>query len=236
MLRTFALVTALLFSLPVIAQTSTVGDWSGELDISSRQPGAPPLTIILHISEGAEGLSASLDSPDQGAYGLPFDAVVVDADSVTLTATQMGITYSGHISADSISGTWNQGQVSFPLTVVPHVEQAAAEDSGPKEPVKPGDYTGRWTGIIEIDGGGEIHMTFRLDKQDDGTYDAYISAPAQGADDLSLGKATISGRNITIPVPPASAQYVGTISEDERSVDGEWQQGGEKTELELARE
>ncbi len=64
MRRIFQLLCVLLLvPLALAAQTSLSGDWEGKL------------RLILHLSEEAGRWSASLDSPDQGAYALRADEV-----------------------------------------------------------------------------------------------------------------------------------------------------------------
>lgn len=231
------LLVAILVALPALAQ-SPVGDWSGGLDVSTIQPDGPTLSIIVHITETDGEYAATMDSPDQGAFGIPFDTASMEGDLLTLTAATLGVTYTGTVSDGQIDGTWSQGPAEIPLMLAPHVaaEEVAEAPSGAKADIKPGDFTGDWAGIMEVAGGGQIRVTFHLTKLEDGTYDVSVSAPAQGADHFELGKATISGNAVTIPVPPASAEFVGTFSDDEMTAEGQWQQGGEKIDMTLTRQ
>ncbi|MDX1440009.1 MAG: hypothetical protein R3284_08915 [Rubricoccaceae bacterium] len=240
MIKRLLLTATFVLASPAIAQTDIVGDWSGVLDPSLARPGASPLTLVFHIAEADSGYSVTLDSPDQGAFGLPFDSASLQGDTLTLAAAAMGATFTGVVSEGQIGGSWKQGPVELPLVLSPNVadedENAEETTSSDKANVKPGDYTGDWEGIMQLASGGEVRLTFHLILQEDGTYDAAVSAPAQGADHLSVGKATINGKSVTIPVPPASARFVGTFSDDEMSAVGQWQQGGEKLDMTLTRQ
>ncbi|HEY6253939.1 MAG TPA: DUF3887 domain-containing protein [Candidatus Angelobacter sp.] len=80
-----------LFFVPVKTQSSTAetaanpvdvtGDWLGTLQV-----GATRLRFIFHISKTADGLKATLDSPDENASGLPVSSVEVNGSAVTLEA------------------------------------------------------------------------------------------------------------------------------------------------------
>jgi pimeloyl-ACP methyl ester carboxylesterase len=106
------------------AQEAVVGTWSGTLDT-----GVAELRIVLHVEEGDDGLTATMDSPDQGATGIPVSDVTVTGDSVALEVAQIGGTYEGTLTsaADTMAGTWTQQGRSFPLTFTP----ADASDAGP---------------------------------------------------------------------------------------------------------
>ena len=58
-----------------------MGTWSGTLEASGG------LRIVFHIEQGEDGLTATMDSPDQGAIGVPVSDVTAVGDSVTLAVT-----------------------------------------------------------------------------------------------------------------------------------------------------
>jgi len=58
-----------------------------------------------------------MDSPDQGAKGIACDKVTVDGNSINITSTMIGGSYTGSLSEDkkTITGKFNQGGGSFDL-------------------------------------------------------------------------------------------------------------------------
>ena len=93
-------------------QVKPEGDWEGTLDA-----GVAKLKLVIHIVKKGEQLMATLDSPDQGATGLPVDSIGVTDGSIQLDMKSLGATYKGKFSSDGsrIEGEFNQlGQV-FPL-------------------------------------------------------------------------------------------------------------------------
>lgn len=124
---------------PLAAQAADgsrwVGDWGGTL-----QAGPTELPIVFHITEGDEGLSATMDSPAQGAFGIPMDAVVVAGDTLTLSLRAAQARYQGVLQADgTVAGTWTQGPAALPLNLAP--VEAGAEAVDPDVPVIPDPAT-----------------------------------------------------------------------------------------------
>jgi len=113
------------------------GAWMGSLDT-----GALKLRVIFHIVNTEDGLTATLDSPDQGAKGLPVTSVTRDEASLKMEAKQLGGVFEGKIAADrsAIEGTWKQGGANLPLVLKPVKDQSELERKHPQNPVKPYPY------------------------------------------------------------------------------------------------
>src|SRR5215469_9279963 len=114
------------------------GDWLGTLTI-----GATRLRIVFHITEGAGGLEATIDSPDQNASGLPVSAVRVSGPAVTLESTHLNAIFEGKISTDlnTLDGTWKQGILESPLTLRRVKDKAElALPARPQNPKRPYPY------------------------------------------------------------------------------------------------
>ena len=90
------------------------GAWEGTLDT-----GAAKVRLVFHITNTADGLTATMDSPDQGAKGIPVTAVTRTGSSLKLELKQIGGGFEGKISADlaSIEGNWTQGGGTLALTL-----------------------------------------------------------------------------------------------------------------------
>ena len=129
----YLLVIAFICSLPLLAQEEIVGDWYGTLE-------APGLPVVFHISETDGNLTATLDSPSQGAMGIPIDSVVFDAGHLSLTIAAIGGGYEGDLeSAGTIVGSWSQGGLTLDLTLSRN-QEAAAAPKRPQEPQAPFPY------------------------------------------------------------------------------------------------
>jgi len=115
------------------------GAWMGTLDL-----GTIKLRVVFHIVNTADGLTATLDSPDQGASGLPTTSVTRDGASLKIDIKSIGGLFDGKIAADlsSIDGTFTQMGASHPLVLKPlkDKDKAELELKRPQNPVKPYPY------------------------------------------------------------------------------------------------
>ncbi len=127
------LVLFLLSVTGIKAQAELAGSWMGK-------SAALNLTLVFNLSEKNNKLSATLDSPDQGAKGIPCDQVTVSGNTIIISVSIIGGNYTGTISQDkkSITGTWNQGGTSFDLVLGKGYLPAAKQK--PQTPQPPFDY------------------------------------------------------------------------------------------------
>jgi len=112
------------------------GDWSGTLDFNGVK-----LQIVFHITESEDGtLSATMDSPDQGAAGIPVSGVTFDGDSLVISVAVAQGGYYGRFDRDSlfVDGEWRQVGFRLPLRLVSAGE--IKPPARPQEPVRPFPY------------------------------------------------------------------------------------------------
>jgi len=112
------------------------GIWMGTLKVSVME-----LRIIFKISKKPDGtLSATLDSPDQGAKDIPVDEVALKNNNLRLDAKSIQGVFEGEIKENGaiIQGQWKQGGMSLPL-VLKRVDELP-EVRRPQEPKKPYPY------------------------------------------------------------------------------------------------
>jgi len=130
------LVLLTLFAAPGAAQSSIEGDWQGSLAV-----GGANLRLAFHVKTADGKLTATLDSVDQGAMGLPFDSVTVTDSAVKLEMKAATAVFEGTLSADgsTIDGTWTQGGMPRPL-VLKRGKVAVTAPKRPQVPVKPYPY------------------------------------------------------------------------------------------------
>lgn len=124
------------FGLPGFSQQEITGDWYGLLDVQVMK-----LNVVFHIAQGENGLTATMDSPDQGAKGIPVTETLFSNDSLNLALAQLSATYKGKLLEDqSITGTFTQGVNILPLTLSrqqPDTTQNAVTDEPVKRPQEP---------------------------------------------------------------------------------------------------
>jgi serine-type D-Ala-D-Ala carboxypeptidase/endopeptidase len=106
-------ISAAAMAVPAAAQEAA-GDWIGVIEIT---PGNS-VPLLVHIKRDAAGvMSGTMDSPLQGAMGLPLAEVKVDAGSLTFAVTSIGGSYKGQWLAEARvwRGEWNQAGQHWPL-------------------------------------------------------------------------------------------------------------------------
>jgi len=136
LLTTFSLLT---FSQPLNSQDldykAITGSWLGKINT-----GAIELRIVFNISlTGKDTLSATLDSPDQGAKNIKMGKVTYTGETLRIVAPMMLAEYNGTVKNDTlIEGTWKQAGNSLPLNVVKL--KAAFTVNRPQEPKAPFPY------------------------------------------------------------------------------------------------
>lgn len=90
-----------------------IGDWSGAIAL----PDGSSVNVIFHFSKKGESLSATMDSPSQGAFGLKMDKAEFKENEITLTMNQIQGAYKATLKDGKFEGTWSQGGQSFPLNI-----------------------------------------------------------------------------------------------------------------------
>jgi uncharacterized protein len=107
------------------------GMWVGTLNAGAE------LRLVLNVVHSQ--WQVTLDSVDQGAYGLDVSNLVVDGDAVSFDLEIVKASYSGRIvDSDHIEGTWSQG-LQFPLNFERTLEEPKV--NRPQEPKEPFPYT-----------------------------------------------------------------------------------------------
>lgn len=159
---TTAAAAGLLAATPVQAQ-EFVGDWNGVLEAGGGQ-----LTLVLHVTADEEGtLTATMDSPDQGAYGIPASGVETSGDSITVSfdAVPGGGQYAGTMGEDgeSLSGTWSQAGQSFPLELTRGEMEEARRPQHPSPPYPYDEEEVRFAG-----GAADVELAGTLTLPSDG--------------------------------------------------------------------
>ncbi|HEX3934209.1 MAG TPA: hypothetical protein VHW43_05985, partial [Puia sp.] len=141
MLRSrFLLLTTTLALLFATSQAQTtaplVGTWTGNI---------MGIKLIFHFTTSPTGQTqGTLDSPQQGDFDHPIDALIVTKDSLTIVLKNPAVRYATARTNDSTcSGSWYQSGRSFPFTIqrLSGAEaQALATPARPQTPKPPIPY------------------------------------------------------------------------------------------------
>ena len=129
------LLIILLSSISLVAQDIT-GQWNGVLKVQGAQ-----LRVVFNVTKTDDGaLKSTMDSPDQGAQGIPTTTTSFENSTLKITLTSAGIEYIGTIGDDNvIVGTFKQSGHSFPMNLTKDIIEKD-KIVRPQEPIKPYPY------------------------------------------------------------------------------------------------
>src|SRR5258708_6983863 len=114
------------------------GDWYGSLDL-----GAIKLRVVFHINNTEDGLTATMDSPDENLKSVPVTTVTRNAESLKMELKRIGGAFEGKISQDltTIEGNYSpQSGGTLPLVLKRAKNAAELERRRPQDPKKPYPY------------------------------------------------------------------------------------------------
>jgi hypothetical protein len=98
----------------ITTKTTLPGAWFGRISADGND-----LRIVFHLKLiEKDSLTATLDSPDQGAKDIPVGQVILDKKKLVIQAPGLNGEYNGTITGDStMEGTWSQNGADFPLNL-----------------------------------------------------------------------------------------------------------------------
>jgi fermentation-respiration switch protein FrsA (DUF1100 family) len=203
------------------AQAQIAGDWQGTLSAGGVQ-----LRLVLHVAEAKDGgLTATLDSVDQGANGIPVTAISLKNSRLSLAIDAVHGSYEGTVNKDAteIDGTWSQGQpLALDFKRVP--TQAT---------VAPSEIDGTWLGSLDA-GALKLRIVFKIVNTQEGLT-AAMQSPDQSPVWISATSVKRSGNSIIIAINGIGATFEGKIAADLNSVDGTFTQMGNPMPLVVKR-
>jgi pimeloyl-ACP methyl ester carboxylesterase len=134
-MKKFLILSGILFiSLSGTAQDIT-GTWNGILKVQTIQ-----LRIVFNITKTDSGYTSTMDSPDQGAKGIPVTTTTFENPILKIELPAMAITYDGRLENDTIFiGVFKQSGMTFPLNLT-RSEAAKETIVRSQEPKKPYPY------------------------------------------------------------------------------------------------
>ena len=137
------------------------------------------LRIGLNIKDSTGILTATFDSPDQGAYGIKTDKTTATGDAVKVETNALMASFEGTmLPGDSlINGKWNQGGQSFELLL--HKSVNAIKLKRPQEPNPPYPYKTEEVKFSNKKAGIELAGTLTL-PQGQGPFPAVVLISGSG--------------------------------------------------------
>src|ERR1035438_3731379 len=197
-------------SLAAQQKPTAAGEYAGTL-------GA--LHLKLHLNADAAGvLSGTLDSTDQGALGIPCADFHLDGQSLTFTIPAVHGTWKGIVTADGLTGTWDQGAPQ-PLNFVRDTFVPAA---------KPSPVDGIWLGALKA-GGQSLRIQIHVKSDAAGKEFCTLDSVDQGAMGIECAAVVFAAPNFSFEVPVVHGSWAGTLAADGNALSGTWNQGAPMT-------
>ena len=104
------LITTAFVALASLTANAQQGAWNGELNVIGTK-----LPLVFNFS--TEG--CTMDSPSQGAKGIPAEKTIKDDGTIKITVAMIGATFEGKMDNNEIKGTFIQNGFPIPLTLKP---------------------------------------------------------------------------------------------------------------------
>ena len=134
-MKTFLILLIALFTSIRLTAQDISGQWNGALKVQGTQ-----LRLVFNITKTGSGISSTMDSPDQGAKGIPTTTTNFENSILKITIENAKIEYVGTFGKDNIIvGTFKQGEQSFPMNLSKEVIKKE-KIVRPQEPTKPYSY------------------------------------------------------------------------------------------------
>ncbi|MFZ2146716.1 MAG: alpha/beta fold hydrolase [Sedimentisphaerales bacterium] len=195
------------------AETENIeGLWMGTLKVSVVE-----LRIVFKISANQDGsLTATMDSPDQGAENIPVNKVTFENGRLYLESKVVQGTYDGQIKEDgSIEGKWQQSGFSIPL-VLKQVEEAPKLHR-PQEPKKPYPYIEEEVIYENEKAGIKLAGTFTFPRSE-GPFPAVILITGSGGQDRN--ETVFGHRPFLVLADYLTRKGIAVLRVDDRGVGG----------------
>lgn len=207
---------------------SIVGDWTGTLEVQGTT-----LEIVIHIVQDGVVYSSTLDSPNQGAFGIEMDDTAINGNNLTITSKKMGLNLTGTHDPlkNTITCNFKQGPMDLPLNLTRIVEHT---NEGAKEATSDHMMTGDWNG--SLDAMGTILRIVLHVEESEGKFSSTMDSPDQSAYGIKIDETTVEENTMTISSKAISMTWTGTYDAESNTMNGEFKQGGRTMPLILGRE
>jgi len=186
------------------------GHWEGAIELPSLE-----LTVMVDLEQGEDGAwRGTIDIPQQGAEGLPLEAITAAADSLTFAIE--GIpgtpTFRGTVAGTEVRGTFTQGGQTFPFRLG---REAMPKPARPQEPEPPYPYTVEEVGYESSD----VHLAATLTiPEGDGPFPAAVLLTGSGAQDRD--EELFGHKFFLVLADHLTRQGIAVLRADDRGVGG----------------
>lgn len=126
--------------------------WSGELEAMGQK-----LPIVMNLVDG----KCTLDSPLQGAAGIPATVQLLTKDSIKISVESIGASYAARYVDGQLQGTFTQNGIKIPLNMK---EISPTGPNRPQTPKGPFPYTTEEVTFTNAKAGATLAGTLTVPK------------------------------------------------------------------------
>ena len=125
-MKQFFFTTALVCIGVTTSAQNISGTWNGEL-----VAGPQKIPLVLNLTDDGK---CTLDSPQQGAKGIPANVDFLSADSLKVSVSSLNASYAARLENGELKGTFTQNGFKLPLSLKPGEPAKANRPQNPKPP------------------------------------------------------------------------------------------------------
>ena len=134
-MKKYLFIGLFVISTTIVFGQGITGDWNGAFNMQGTQ-----LRLVVHITKSDTGYSATMDSPDQGAMGIPMSKATFKDSVLTVEMAAINFEYTGKLdNTGNVAGHFKQAGQTFPMNLSRKAIEKARLNR-PQEPVKPYPY------------------------------------------------------------------------------------------------
>lgn len=204
-----------------------VGKWDGAVEFGKFK-----FKLVVRVNKTpANRLAVTIDIPEQGQKDVPVNAFLFNYPEVRFEIDPFGTAYNGNLTADlnSIDGAFEEGpggrpvKLTFKRSTIPDAPEPEKTYTFAKN--EPTDIRGHWKGSLEPMPGMTLTAGLNIGRLPDGTFKATLDILDQGAKDIPTSSITTTEKTAKLEWQALQTVFDAKLSEDGKSLSGEWKQG-----------
>lgn len=224
-LATCILVVFYLFFRLRSQQPDVSGEWTGLLTVPAAQA-----RLAVHISQNDGQLQATIDSPDQGIFGVPVTNISGSDNELRFGITYRSVSFRGALSKDGtrIQGILFQQGTELPLPLTRQTDSNAQNSAGTNK------WVGVWTGLLDSPG-SKYHVVLHL-KPHPQEGSTTIDSPDQGIFNIPVSSISHSGNDLKFAIAAWDLRFSGAFQDHGSALRGTVIQFGRAGDVVLTRQ
>ncbi len=179
------------------------GSWKGDMKV-----GPSSLAVVINIKDG----KCTMDSPDQGAFGIETTVNHLSADSLNISIPAIGGTLAGRRNGDTLKGAFAQMGMSFPIDL----KKTLIERKRPQTPRPPFGYTTEEVTFDNTKGGATLSGTLTYPAGYDGKGKIPVMIMVSGSGQQNRDEELFGHKPFLIIADHMARNGIATLRYDDR--------------------